>query len=132
VDQVELKYVTIRYKEPIVYMTFKAGAELGFPEMQELVTYAEKLSLNKPYVILSDAREYIRVTPEGKKHSAEGKNSPLQKGTAVIVKNTVYQLAATFFVGLQKPSFPFNAFVDETKAVEWLLTLPLEDQISSQ
>ena len=131
-EQIALKYVTIYYKEPIVYLTFKPGAELGFPEMQELVACAEKLSAKKPYVVFSDARGFVNVTPEGKKYSIESKNSPLQKGTAVIVKNTAYQLAANFFMGIQKPSYPFSAFTDEQKAIDWLLSLPLDEQISSQ
>lgn len=130
-EQLELNYVTIQYKEPIIYLKFKPGVELGFPEMQELVTSSEKLSANKPYVVLSDARGSVRVTPEGKKYSADGKYSPLQKGTAVLVKNTIYQLAGNFFVGMQTPSFPFRIFVDEQKATEWLLTLPLNEPISS-
>ena len=129
--KIELKYVTIHYKEPIVYLTFKPGVELGFPEIQELVACAEKLSSKKPYVVLTDAREYVKVTPEGKKYSGEAKNSPLQKGTAVIVKNTAYQLAANFFMGIQKPEFPFSAFTEEEKAVEWLLSLPLDEQLGS-
>lgn len=131
-EQIELKYVTIHYKEPIIYLTFKPDVELGFPEIQELVAYSEKLSANKPYVVLTDAREYVKVTPEGKKYSAEAKNSPLQKGTAVIVKNTAYQLAANFFLGIQKPAFPYSAFTEEQKAVEWLLSLSLDEQIGSQ
>ena len=130
-EKIELKYVSIHYKEPIVYLTFKPGAELGFPEMQELVTYAEKLSAKKPYLVLSDARVNMNVTPEGKRYSFDTKNSPYQKGTAVIVKNTVYQMATNFFMGVQKPSYPFNAFTEEEKAVEWLLSLPLDEPISS-
>jgi hypothetical protein len=131
-EQIELEYVTIRYKAPIVYLTFKPGAELGFPEIEELTSYAEKLSANKPYLVLSDARAHVKVTPEGKKHSADAKYSRLQNGTAVIVKNTIYQLAANFFIGIQKPEFPFSVFTEEQKAIDWLLSLPLKEQIASQ
>lgn len=131
-DLVELSYVTIQYKEPIIYLTFKAGAELGFPEMQELVSHSEKLSNNKNYFVLSDAREIVGVTPEGKKYSSETKNSPLQKGTAVLVKNNFLKLAANFFFGVKVPEYPFQAFTEKQKAEEWLLSLPLDQKLSSQ
>ncbi len=131
-EEINLKYVTIRYKEPIVYMTFKAGAELGFPEMKELVEYAEKLSDKKNYVVFSDVREYVAVTTEGKRYSAQNKNSPLQKGTAVLVKNNLYKLTVNLFLGIQEPEFPYSVFTEEQKAVDWLLNLPLEDKITSQ
>ncbi len=131
-DQIELSYVTIKYQEPIVYLTFKSGAEIGFPEIRELVACAEKLSNNKNYLVLTDAREQVSITPEGKRYSSEATHSPLQKGTAVIVKNGFYQLAANFFMGVQKPAYPFSAFTDEEKAKEWLLSLPLDNQIGQQ
>lgn len=131
-SSLKLSYVTIQYKEPIVYLTFKAGAELGFPELQELVAHAEKLSGYKNYVVLSDAREKVSVTPAGKNYSAETKNSPLQKGTAVLVRNEVLKLATNFFFGLKNPEYPFCAFTDEAKAKEWLLSLPLDQKISAQ
>ena len=131
-EQINLTYATIRYQEPIVYLTFKAGAELGFPEMKELVDCAEKLCDKKNYFILSDVREHISVTAEGKRYSAQNRNSPYQRGTAVLVKNSLYKLAVNVFLGIQEPEFPYSVFTEEQKAIDWLLNLPLEDKISSQ
>jgi hypothetical protein len=130
-EQINLGYVVIRYDAPIIYLDFKPGFELGFPEMRELVFYAEQLSEKNKYVVLADIREGVRVTSEGRKYSAEGKNSPFQMETAVLAKNTLLKLAANFFFDLQKPSFPYRAFTEEQEAVDWLLNLPLGEGINS-
>lgn len=130
-NETVLSYVTIRYDAPIIYLTFKEGSELGFPEIKELTFYAEKLSNKKNYVVFSDVREIVTVTPEGKKHALENKHAPFHKGAAVLVKNTAYSLAANLFIGLSQPEFPYKVFTDEQKAKEWLLTLPLENDNTS-
>jgi hypothetical protein len=125
-NEIELPYVSIKYKTPIVYFTYKEGAELGFPEIRELVSYAEKLSGQKPYLTFSDVRTTINITNEGKKMLEDMKNMPLFRGTAVLVHNSLYKYAANFLGNYNKPKYPFRAFTSEKKAIVWLLTLPLD------
>lgn len=122
----KLYYVSMYYEEPVVHFTFKEGAELGFPEIRELTACAEKLSGNKPYVVFSDARVNMSVTTEGRRVSADSKEAPLHRGSAVLVNNNMLKLAMNFFGNFKTPSFPFRAFTDKQKAIEWLLQLPLD------
>ncbi len=122
----ELSYVSARYEAPIVYFTFKKGAELGIPEIKELISTAEKLSAHTSYVVLSDSRAGVNVTHEGRKLSADASASPLHRGTATLVTNSMMQVAINFFFNVGQPKFPFRAFVEKEKAIEWLLALPLE------
>jgi hypothetical protein len=131
-NEIILPYVTIRYKAPIIYLTFKQGSELGFPEMRELVYCAEKLTNKNNYLVLSDVREGVKVTQEGKKYSLLAINAPYHKGTAVLVNNSAYSLAVTLFIGLKAPEFPYKAFINESNATEWLLNLDLESKIGSK
>ena len=125
IGEMELEYVKVYYRAPIVYMVFKEGVELGIPEIRELITCAEMLSEKKPYVIFCDARVKMDVTAEGRRLTASGKAAPLHRGTAVLVKNTLYQYAATLFSKFEKPQFPYRVFTDEQEALDWLLQLPL-------
>ncbi len=124
-EEMELAYVRIHYKAPIIHMVFKEGAELGVPEILELIACAEKLSEMKPYLILSDARVTMDVTHEGRRIVANEKTAPLHKGTAVLVKNAFYQYAAILFSKFDKPRFPYRVFINEQEARNWLLKLPL-------
>src|ERR1700722_880623 len=121
----ELEYVKMCYKAPIIHMTFSDGAELGIPEIRDLITYSETLSERKPYVILSDVRVTMDVTHEGRRLAANAKFAPFHRGTAVLVPNTLYQYAATLFSKFDKPEFPYRVFTNEKEAMNWLLQLPL-------
>ncbi|MES2764071.1 MAG: hypothetical protein V4677_17780 [Bacteroidota bacterium] len=125
-SEIDLPYVTISYSEPIVRLVYKEGAELGFPEIKELITHAEKLSGHKPYVTLNYVKVNINITNEGKRYVANTDNMPLFRGTAAIVKNSFYQFAANFAKGYHSTKYPFKAFTSEDKAIAWLMSLPLE------
>jgi hypothetical protein len=126
INEIELSYVSITYAEPIVYFDYKEGAELGFPEMKELIAGAEKLSGHKPYFTYADVRVNVNVTNEGKKFLADLNNMPLFRGTAALVKNNVYKFAANFMNHYSKQKYPFRAFTSKEEAIAWLLSLPLD------
>lgn len=122
---IELEYVTMHYEDPVVHFVFKDDIELGFPQIRELTACAEKLAGHKPYVVLSDVRAAVSVTPEGRRISADSKEAPLCRGSAVLVNSSMLKTAMNFFSGFKKPVYPFRAFTDKQKALEWLSQLPL-------
>lgn len=124
-SEIELPYVSIYYQEPIVHFVYKEGAELGFPEIREMVAHAERLSGNKPYVTLAEVRVNLNITNEGRRYVSDTGNMPLFRGTAAVVRNSFYQFAANFANNFNSPRYPFRAFTSKEKAVAWLLTLPL-------
>jgi hypothetical protein len=127
--EINLPYVTITYEAPIVYFIYKEGAELGFPEINELIYHAEKLSDKKPYFTFADACVNMNITNEGKRIISDITNMPFFRGTAVLVKNSMYKFAVNFINSFKKSEYPFRAFTNKQEAINWLLTLPL-DKIS--
>lgn len=130
-NELKLSYATIRYEEPIIYITIKKNSELGFPEIKELVKYSEQLSQYKNYFVFSDVAENVSVTPEGRRFAFEAKNSPYQKGSAVLVKNNVVSIAANLYVGFKYPDFPYKVFTEKQTAIDWLLSLPLQAEVKT-
>ena len=126
INEIDLDYVSITYQDPIVYFVYKDNIELGFPEIREVISFAEKLSGFRPYVTLSDARVRINITNEGKRVLSDMRNMPLFRGTAVIVTNNMFKFAANFLMAFNKPKYPFRAFTSKEEAVAWLLSLPLD------
>lgn len=122
----ELPYASMRYEAPVVYVTYKEGSDLGFIEIRELIREAEKLAGHQPYLVLSDVRAGISVTPLGKKVVSDQNELPLHCGSAVLVKNSMMQVAANFFDKINPSPYPFKTFTSEKKALDWLLTLPLK------
>jgi hypothetical protein len=124
-NEINLPYASIKYEEPIVYFVYK-DVELGFPEIRELISCAEKLSGHKPYVTYSDVRANVSITIEGKRVVEDMKNMPLFRGTAVLVKNSLYKFAVNFLSYHKKARYPSRAFTSEKAAIEWLLSLSLD------
>jgi len=122
----ELPFATVSYDEPVVIFIYKKDAELGFPEIRQLVQHAELLSGGKPYVTFSDVREGVTITEQGKRYVSDPDNMKLFRGTAIFVKNEMVKLAANFMKHFQNHRFPFRAFTDEKAAMRWLKKLPLE------
>jgi hypothetical protein len=127
-NEIHLKYVSIHYSEPIVYFVYKEGAELGFPEIRELISYAEQLSAKKPYVTFADVRVNLNITNEGKRVLQDMNNMPYFRGTAVLVKNSIHKFAVEVLNSFHKPAYPFRAFTSKEKAIEWLSSLPLNQE----
>ena len=67
----------------------------------------------------------MNITNEGKRYVQDMKNMPLFRGTAILVKNDFYKFALNFLNSLNKTQYPFKAFTDQQKAIDWLLALPL-------
>jgi hypothetical protein len=124
--ETELPYARIRYEAPVVYYIYQENIELGFPEIRELVSRAEQLSGNKPYVTFADVRGGISITNEGKRMLEDPRNMPLFRGTAALVSSGLYKLAANFMNQYSKRQYPFRAFTSEQEAIEWLRSLPLD------
>jgi hypothetical protein len=130
-SEINLPYVTITYEEPIVYLVYQEEIELGFPEIRELISCAEKLSGYKPYVTFSDVRVGVRITNEGKRFVSDMKNMPYLKGTAALVKNSFYKYAIDILNSFHKQQYPFHVFTEKEEAINWLLSLPLFDKQDS-
>lgn len=127
-SEIHLTYVSMHYKEPVVYFVYKEGAELGFPEVRELISYAEKLSGNKPYVTFADVRVNLNMTNEGKRVLQDMNNMPYFRGTAALVKNSIHKFAVEVMNNFHKPKYPFRAFTSKEEAIEWLLSLSLNEK----
>ncbi|MGZ3902117.1 MAG: DUF7793 family protein [Bacteroidia bacterium] len=118
--EIDLPYAHISYSDPIVQITYKKGVQLGFPEIKELISSSEKISGGKPYVTLSDIREGVELTAEGKRYVSDPAKMPLFRGTAVLVSSTLLKIAVEFAAQFDKNIYPFRAFTDKKKAVNWL------------
>lgn len=117
-------FVSVSYRQPIVSYTFHKSVELGFPEILDLISKAEKISNQTPYVVFCDMRKKTQMTREGRKTAAE--KSPLRRGSAWLVSPDQLKEISPIIKELKTRKYPFRAFTDKTKAIEWLLKLPLD------
>ncbi len=120
-EEIELAYCTIRYKAPVIFLTFRENAFIDVAETREMIRESEKLTAKKPYLILSDSRVFLTITPEARKISADKIEAPLLVANAIMVNNLPLALTANFFLKFNKPHFKFKVFNNREKAMKWLL-----------
>lgn len=120
-NEIEFPHSIVIYNPPVMFLNFKEGAELDVKEIKEMINAAETLSGKKPYLLLSDVRNQVEITPEGRKIAADKNESPCVLANAVLTNNLALKLTANFFIKINKPHFPLKVFNDYRKALKWLM-----------
>ena len=119
--EVKLSYVTIVYKEPIIYRRYTRSVIMGPKEIIECTEATNKLTNLKPYLAMVDTRVQIDLTPEGHKTSIELQQKIKTVAQAVLVNRVGERLVVKAFTEVSKPPYPMEVFTDEDKAVAWLM-----------
>lgn len=120
-SEIEFTHSTLIYNPPVIFLNFKEGAELDVKEIKEMIEAAETLSDRKPYLLFSDIRNHVEITPEGKKLAADKKASPCVLANAILTNNLALKLSANFFIKINRPHFPLKVFNDYQSALRWLM-----------
>ncbi len=123
--EIVLPYVGITYDDPVSHCKFNKGVELGFPEIEEIISCVEKLNRRKPSLIFCDISLITNLTKEGRRMLEKYNNIPFCMGLAIFVNKNRYECAEDF-VNNYNSKFPFRAFTTEQEAKDWLLTLSLD------
>lgn len=125
-QEIKLDYAELFYEVPLIHIVFKEDVELGFPQIRELTQVAERMSNHRPYLVLSEVKKNVNLTPEAKRISVDGSQSPLLRASAVVLNSSLLSIAANFFNKFNPPSYPFRFFTDKEKAKQWLLKFPVD------
>ncbi len=118
---IEFPHSIVTYNDPVITIVFKEGATLDVPEIRELILASEKLSDKKPYLLFSDSRVFLTITPEARRVSALKIEAPYLIANAALINNLPLVLTANFFAKFNQPHFKFKMFTSEKKAMKWLL-----------
>jgi hypothetical protein len=119
-DKIELSYATLEKRDGIIWIIIKEDAEMDVKEVKEFTVICEKLSGNKPYILISDARVNLSITSDARKAAASKEISPLLVANAVLVNNVAVRMVANFFTTVNKPHFKYKVFNEEQEAINWL------------
>ena len=120
-SKVDLEFVSIEYREPIVYLRFKENVTLYGKEVKAIGEACKKVTNGNKYLALTDIETPLDITPEGRKASAEGKNGKNIIANAILVRRLGQRLIANVYEEVNKPPFPIKVFTEEAEAEKWLL-----------
>ncbi len=121
-EHIDFPHSIISYQSPVVHIVFKENAKVDASEAREMIKAAEGLSGKKPYMIFSDIRNHVEISPEARKISAAKEEAPYLVANAVLTDSIALKLTANLFVNINKPHFPVRLFTDRSKAMRWLMS----------
>lgn len=114
----------------IVRKKFFNDMDLEAHHGEENLEAVKKLTGGKPYLVISDGRVNVRVSPEARAFAASETACMNRIAEAILVNSVATRLTANFYIKFNKPRTPTRVFTDEQKALEWLKNFPLEKQDS--
>jgi hypothetical protein len=119
--EIKLAFATLTCKESIVFIKYKNNVRLDAKEIHEIMAACNKLSGNKPFLLLADITNFVDITPEGNKASFDKKITANIIASAPLVKHLGQRMMSNTFMEVNKPHYPMQVFDDEKKALKWLL-----------
>lgn len=125
-NAIELSFGKLHRQNVFIQLVLNDEATLDVPEIQLLIDECKRLSGNKPYALLSDARVFLNISPEARKLASDPEANNLIVANAVLVNNLALRILANFFSRINRPHFKFKVFTDKQKAIDWLMRLDTE------
>jgi hypothetical protein len=116
----DLHSATVTLKNDVIYVIFKEVPEVAATEILSIIKACQELSKGKPFCVLTDMRNFIEVTPEGREAAADRSRNPNLIANAVWVKRLGARLHAGVFQEVNRPQHFIEVFNEENEALEWL------------
>jgi hypothetical protein len=104
----------------IVRKKFFNDIDIDVEDGRENLAAVTQLTGGKPYLVVSDGRVTVTVTPEAREFAASEEASKNRIAEAILVNSVATRLTANFYIRFNKPRTPTRIFTDEQKAIEWL------------
>ena len=109
-----------RIKDDFIRMTMIEDAILDLNDMIENHNAENKLTNNKPHVVLIDTRLNSMSSDEARKFSSGHEPTKYRYAMAILFDGLAGRIGANSLVKNYKPKVLTQSFDDENKAIEWL------------
>lgn len=119
-SEVDLTAAILKYEEPVMYLVLKDNVQLNPAHVREIADSASELSAGKPYLLFSDARVHIKLTPEATSTASDRNLLSLIGASAILVKSWPQKMIANLFIRYSEMPFPTRLFTNASKALSWL------------
>ena len=103
-------------KDGIIRFRVSAGAAVDTATAEQCVRGARELAGDRAHLMLVDMRGLSSITQGARRVYNSGPST----ACALLVGSPASRVIGSFFLGLNKPSYPLKLFTSETAAAEWL------------
>jgi hypothetical protein len=121
-NEIILPYASLKYVAPIIYCKYNKGAELGIPEIKELLSCIGRLAGKKSYLLFIDLFSFRNTTNEGKKKLKE--QFQACKGVSIFINKDREACTQGIANTFNTMNSPVRVFTSGQDAIDWLFTLP--------
>lgn len=118
--EVDLSVGILRYEEPVMFLILKEDTCLTAAKLEEIAESARRLSAGKPYLLFSDARANLDISPDGQRVASSGQLLRLIGASAILVSSWPKKFIANLFIRFNTMPFPMRLFTNAGKALSWL------------
>jgi len=119
-SEVDLSAAILKYEEPVMYLVLKENIQLDPANLREIANGASELSSGKPYLLFSDARVNLAITPEGQGAASDKNLLALIGASAILVKSWHKKWIVNLFIRFSNMPFPMRLFTNAAAALSWL------------
>ncbi len=109
-------------EDGIAHLYLKDNVEITVELQEQFLKVYNELKIDKNFPILYEPGVGCSVTKEARENAILIEHRSPINASAVIAKNTAYQLIATFYLKFNKPKFPYKVFKNHKEALDWLKT----------
>lgn len=119
-SEVDLSAGILRYEEPVMFLILKENTCLTADKLEEIAESARRLSAGKPYLLFSDARANLDISPDGQRVASSGQLLKLIGANAILVSSWPKKFIANLFIRFNRMPFPMRLFTSASQALSWL------------
>ena len=80
----------------------------------------QNLSGGQKFILFADIRNMVTASSEARDFGTGKEYTDAVKAIGLIVRSVSSRVIGSFFIGLNKPSYPTKLFTSEEKAINWL------------
>tara|TARA_R110001592_G_scaffold45282_5_gene144879 strand:- start:2110 stop:2481 length:372 start_codon:yes stop_codon:yes gene_type:complete len=118
----ETKTANIYIEDDIVYLIYKAKADVGVDEIEENLNVKTKMQQGKAMKTLVDVREVWQYSKEAREVVSSKRFKKITIAMAVVVGYSLpVKIIANFFMKINKPITPTKLFNNKETALKWLI-----------
>jgi hypothetical protein len=100
----------------IIRFRVSPGATVSAAKAQECIDGARELAGDSRHLLLIDMRKLSGITRDARRIYNDG----AAFAVALLIGSPVSKVIGSFFLGLNKPSYPLRLFTSEQEAEKWL------------
>jgi hypothetical protein len=107
-------------EDGIVRMEFKPRTRMGLEDSRWAIKLMKELCGGRRCCLLIEPRNLQSVSWEARDYVSGKEAKALIISIAAIVSSPLSRVLGSFFLGLNKPSYPTKLFTSESEALQWL------------